>query len=355
MRNLKGLLRNAFLCVCLLAPELAGARPASPPAAATGTRTAAAQSLSTKTKAEKHFSTWLQELKAEAAEKGISQKVIQEALPDTLKPISRVLELDHKQPERKKTLAEYLNYAVSPGRVSKGIQKIDSCRALLQAVGDHYRVEPEVIVALWGAESGYGRTTGDFNVVSALVTLAYDGRRSEFFRGEVFKALEILEQEHMPASSLKGSWAGAIGQCQFMPSSYFRYAVDFDRDGRHDIWGTRADVFASTANYLAKNGWQRGEPCLRRVELPVSFDRTRLGLDQGCSLQFWNDQGLKLSDGGFLPPETSSDVSVIQPDGPGTPAYAVYHNFRVIMSWNKSVNFAASIGLLSGKLKGPAQ
>jgi membrane-bound lytic murein transglycosylase B len=139
-----------------------------------------------------------------------------------------------------------------------------------------------------------------------------------------------------------------------MPSSYFRYAVDFDHDGRRDIWGTPADVFASTANYLEKNGWKKGEPWGRCVQLPENFDRSLLGTDTRHSLQFWTDKGVILPDSSAIPPgETASTVSVIQPDGPGTQAYAVYNNFRVILSWNKSNNFAASIGVLSDKLKAP--
>ncbi|MCE9508256.1 MAG: lytic murein transglycosylase [Alphaproteobacteria bacterium] len=348
MKNFTKILRKAFFCACLVLPPLAGGAGSQ---RAPETKAPVTTTVTT----SKKFLLWLHQLKKEAAAKGISKAVINDALPDSMQPLAAVLERDRKQPERTKTLEEYLAAVLSDTRVNNGQQNMETYKPLLKNVSVAYPVDPEVIVALWGLETSYGKNTGGFNVVNALATLAYEGSRREFFRGELFKALKILEQERMPASSLKGSWAGAMGQCQFMPSSFSRFAVDFDKDGCRDIWGTPADVFASAANYLSTCGWKKGELWGRRVALPAHFNRSLLGLDKRYPLKFWNSKGIKLPGGGSIPlTDTKTTVSLIQPDGAGTPVYAVYNNYRVILKWNNSTHFATSIGTLSDKLKGPA-
>ncbi len=301
--------------------------------------------------ADKPFPVWLKALKAEARQKGISDKTIQQALPDTLKPIDRIIELDRKQPESTTTFDDYLARIVDRNRVEKGVTRILSYPTLLNRVSAAYGVEREVIVALWGVETNYGDYTGGFDIVNALATLAYDGRRSEYFRGELMNALKILDEGHVPLARMKGSWAGAMGQVQFMPSSFYKFAEDFNNDGRRDIWGTQADVFASAANYLAKSGWKKGRPWGRRVVLPDNIDRSLLGVNNVYSLKFWHDKGVRLPDGDSVPFEGEYQASVVQPSGPGTSAYIVYENYQVILKWNRSSYFATSVGLLADRLR----
>lgn len=301
----------------------------------------------------KDFHQWLKEARTEARARGISERTVAKALPDTLKPIARIIELDRKQPEKTKTFEQYLDAIVDKTRVEKGRTRYLNYKTLLNKVGEAYGVDPQVIVALWGVETNYGANTGGYDVVNALATLAYDGRREQFFREELFKALKILDEGHISHADMKGSWAGAMGQCQFMPSSFTRFAEDFNGDGRRDIWTTEADVFASAANYLSKSGWKKGEPWGRKVHLPAGLDRTLIGLETNRKLQFWHDKGVRLADGKTpVPFEGAYFGSIIQPDGPGTAAFLVYENYRVIMKWNKSNYFATSVGLLSDRIKG---
>lgn len=209
-------------------------------------------------KTDQSFATWLTEFKKEARKEGISDKTLKEAFAKT-KPIPRVIELDRKQPETMLTLEEYLEKIVTVTRIETGREMLAKHRSLLTGIGEEYDVEPEFIVALWGIETNYGGNTGSYSTIDALATLAHDGRRSSFFRKELLNALKIIENDHISATDMRGSWAGAMGQCQFMPSSFLSYAVDYDNDGKHDIWGTLPDVFASIANYLRKVGWKKGE------------------------------------------------------------------------------------------------
>ena len=203
------------------------------------------------------FGLWVQGVEAEARAVGISDATLQEAFAN-IWPNERIIKLDRKQPEGQMTLEEYLSKTVTPLRIKQGKQKLEQHRALLEQVTAAYGVEPEVIVALWGKETNYGSNTGGFDLIEALSTLAYDGRRSDFFRKELLQALLILQEGHISRAAFQGSWAGAMGQCQFMPSSFFTFAVDGDGDGKRDIWQNLPDVFASIANYLAESGWQQG-------------------------------------------------------------------------------------------------
>ncbi len=204
------------------------------------------------------FDRWLAELKSEAISQGISVKTVDEALSG-IYPLEDVVALDRKQPEGTITLEEYLAKTVTNSRIRNGRNELAANRELLDKVAGKYSVPAAVIVALWGMETSYGENTGNFGIIESLATLAYEGRRGAFFRGELFNALKILDAEKMPKDDFSGSWAGAFGQCQFMPSSYLKYAVDFDGDGKRDIWYTQADVFASIANYLHSEGWNAEE------------------------------------------------------------------------------------------------
>ncbi len=299
-----------------------------------------------------NFKIWLKTFKAEARSSGIPDHILQETLPETLAPIERVIALDRKQPEKTKTFDEYLANVVNKKRIEQARILYRENKRLLTEIEARYGVDPQYIVALWGIETNFGQNTGGYDVIHALATLAYEGRRADFFRDELLKALRIVSNGDVRLADMKGSWAGAMGQCQFMPSSFFNFAEDYDRDGKRDIWKTKADVFASAANYLSKSGWKHGEPWGRAVRLPSSFEPSLVGLDQKHSLQFWHDKGIRLQNGKSLPFEGAYQASLIQPGGAGTAAYIVYDNYRVIMKWNRSTYFATAVGFLADKTKG---
>ncbi|MDH3604109.1 MAG: lytic murein transglycosylase, partial [Candidatus Tectomicrobia bacterium] len=246
------------------------------------------------------FSTWLQELRAEASQRGIQAATLDAALRD-VKVLPRVIELDGKQPEVTLTFAQYLQRVIPDTRVHTGRQLLKQHQTLLNQVAATYGVPAPVIVALWGIESDYGRRTGGFSVISALATLAYDGRRSAYFRRELLDALQILDEGHISPDQMTGSWAGAMGQSQFMPSSFINRAVDYNDDGRRDIWTTLGDVFASTANYLARAGWRKGQLWGREVKLPADFDTALAGLNIQKSLAAWQALGVRRANGHHLP------------------------------------------------------
>lgn len=300
--------------------------------------------------ASKTFPQFLKQVRAEAMSKGISRQTAEAALPDSLRPIPRVLELDKKQPEKTRTFDQYLQSIVSQVRVDQGRSNFSRNSSVLNSVAETYGVEPQVIVALWGIETNYGKNTGGFEIIPALATLAWDGRREAFFKDELFKALKIVDEGHIHIHDMKGSWAGAMGQSQFMPSSFLRFAQDYNNDGRRDIWNTTSDVFASAANYLSQSGWKKGQPWGREVKLPQGFDRKLIGLEQHRSLQFWHDLGIRSASGKGVPFEGAYYASIVQPGGEGTAAYMVYDNYKVIMKWNKSTYFATAVGLLSDRV-----
>ncbi|MHA1114332.1 MAG: lytic murein transglycosylase, partial [Alphaproteobacteria bacterium] len=266
-------------------------------------------------------------------------------------PIPRVIELDRRQPEFTLTLKQYLDRVVPATRVAKGRAKLRENQALLDEVGARFGVQPRFIVALWGIETDFGRVDGGFPVVAALATLAHDGRRSAYFRKELLNALHILEEGHIAPAAMKGSWAGAMGQSQFMPSSFRRFAVDYDGDGRRDIWRTRADVFASAANYLARSGWKGDQTWGRAVRPPDGFDAATAGLKVRRGLRDWQRLGVRRADGSDLPSRNLA-ASVLFPAGPQGPAFVVYENFRVILKWNRSNYFALAVGLLADRIGG---
>ena len=295
------------------------------------------------------FRLWLDSLRQEALGAGISQPVLDSALGNLTEPLPRVLELDRKQPESTQSLADYLASRVSDKRIANGRSMLSEYPTWLGRVESENGVARRIIVALWGIESNYGQNTGGFGVVPALATLAYDGRRGEYFRKELLEALRILDAGHIPLEQMNGSWAGAMGQCQFMPSSFRRFAVDGNGDGRKDIWTSVPDVLASTANYLNQAGWQQGQTWGRPVRLPKKFETSRIGLDTRLPLSRWQTLGVRQINGSALPGR-SLQASLIRPDGPGTQAYLVYDNFRVILAWNKSTAFAVAVGTLSDRL-----
>ncbi|MEX0830818.1 MAG: lytic murein transglycosylase [Nitrospirales bacterium] len=294
------------------------------------------------------FEEWVQGFKAEAIEKGIASSLVDQAFEGVVS-IPRVLELDRKQPESRMTFVEYRQRIVSEQRIRLGREQMAQHRDLLREIGGQYGVQPRFIVALWGIETFYGKNSGSYPIVDALATLAFDGRRSQYFRTELLNAFRILQEGHISLESMKSSWAGAMGQCQFMPSSFLQLAVDHDGDGRKDIWNTPGDVFASAANYLASSGWRGTQIWGRLAQLPVKFDDKQANLSISKPLQDWQRIGIRQSNGRDLP-LSPMKASVVLPDGSGGPAYLVYDNYRVIMKWNRSTYFATSVGLLADAL-----
>lgn len=296
--------------------------------------------------AAEDFKTWLEGVRDEARQAGISEGIIGEALAD-VKPIPRVIELDRKQPEGRMTFAQYKRRVIDQARIDQGRRLLKKHRAELERAASRYDVPAPYIVALWGLETSYGKNTGGFDVIPALATLAHDGRRSAFFRAELLNALQILDEGHISPAAMKGSWAGAMGQNQFMPSSFHRFAVDGNRDGRRDIWTSLPDVFASTAHYLAENGWRGDEKWGRKVRLSQDIPASLIGLDTELPLSEWRERGVMTVSGNPIPVVAGMQASLIQPDGPGGESYLAYHNFQVIMSWNRSTYFATTVGLLA--------
>lgn len=295
------------------------------------------------------FAGFLDGVRSEARARGLKEATISSAL-DGLAPIERVVELDRRQPEFTLTFDQYMRRVVSAQRVEKGRARLAEHRGILDRVARAYRVQPRFIVALWGVETDFGRVRGSFPIIAALATLAHDGRRSRYFRKELFNALTIIDQGHISARAMIGSWAGAMGQNQFMPSSFLRYAVDHDGDGRRDIWTNRADVFASTANYLREVGWRDDQTWGRPVRLPSGFDPELLGLKTRKGLAAWQKLGVRRADGTDLPGRNLA-ASILRPGEDGPP-FAVYDNYRAILKWNRSHLFAVAVGSLADRIAG---
>ena len=298
---------------------------------------------------ERGFDEWREELRAEALARGIRAETFDTAF-NGVEPIPRVIELDRRQPEFTMTFDEYMSRVVNRKRIDEGREKFARNRDLLNEIGAKFGVQPRFIVALWGIESGFGRHTGGFPVVASLATLAFDGRRSSFFRKELMTSLEILDQGHIPPERMKGSWAGAMGQNQFMPSSFMRHAVDHDGDGRRDIWTSKADVFASTANYLAASGWRDDITWGRGVRLPRDFDLGLTGRKIKKRIGEWRKLGVRRLDGGDLPRRQLRSSIVLPDERKREPAFLVYGNFEAILKWNRSNFFAIAVGRLADRI-----
>jgi membrane-bound lytic murein transglycosylase B len=301
--------------------------------------------------ASRDFQAWLREFRAEARRAGISDRTA--SALDGIAPIPRVIELDRAQPETTRTFQEYMARVINDQRVATGREKLRQNSALLRPIADRYKVPPRFVVALWAAESDFGRVTGGFQVVPALATLAWEGRRAAFFRAELINALKIIDAGHISASDMKGSWAGAMGQSQFMPSSFLSFAEDWNGDGKRDIWRTEADVFASISNYLSRSGWRPQESWGREVKLGRPVDPAAIGLDKRRPLSAWAAMGLRRADGKPLVgpggDAATLEASLIQFSGSTGPAYLVFENFRTILKWNRSNFFAVSVGTLADR------
>ena len=294
------------------------------------------------------FEQWVAQFKSQASAQGISDYTLNQAFQGA-KFLPRVIELDRKQPESKMTFDDYRERIVSAQRINQGRYEFRKHRAMLEEVGAAYGVQPQYIVALWGIETNYGSNTGGFDVIDSLATLAYEGRRQEFFSKELMNALKIINDGHISANDMQGSWAGAMGQSQFMPSSFLAYAQDYNRDGRKDIWNTQADVFASAANYLARSGWHGDEKWGRRVNTH-NLGEAYIDRENKRTLTEWVRLGVTQPNGNSLPIVPGMQAGLVAPDGINGPKYLTYNNYDVIMKWNRSTYFATSVGLLADSI-----
>jgi membrane-bound lytic murein transglycosylase B len=322
-------------------------------AVAPGTATVGAQSSDTP---RPSFSEWLAGVRTEALSRGIREDIVDAALENVQEPLPVILERDRAQAETVLSLEDYLSRRLTPKLIKTGRAALADHRELLDQIGARYGVPPRIIVAIWGAESNFGRFSGIRPAVSALATLAWDPRRAAFFRGELFDALEILNRGDIDVAHLRGSWAGAMGQVQFMPSSYLKFAEDYDGDGRRDIWSTPADVFASIANYLKGHGWAAGESWGREVQVPRDVAQ-RIAKDvppRNGSCQATRNMTVP------LPPARWRELGVRLPRGAPLPAngppaslvagssrhFLVNGNYDALLDYNCAHSYAVSVALL---------
>ncbi|MBU1621022.1 MAG: lytic murein transglycosylase [Gammaproteobacteria bacterium] len=305
------------------------------------------------------FESYVAALKQEAIEKGYAKALVDEVFA-SLKHYQSAVVADKKQPEFTETLDTYLPKRISKQRIELARKYYKEHQKELDAIGKKYGVQPRFIVALWGLESSFGKIMGSYSVPSALATLAYDGRRETFFKSEFFLALDILQQGHVKLADMKGSWAGAMGQSQFMPSAFMSYAQDGDGDGLINIWQSRTDAFASIANYLKTRGWDNSQTWGREVKVPKNFDFSSViptgskdraqWLDWWAkserSLAAWQTLGVRTTEGKALPTRDLK-AALVMPDDEKGRVYLAYSNYQTLMHWNRSYYFVTSVGYLA--------
>ncbi|MFU8764673.1 MAG: lytic murein transglycosylase [Haliea sp.] len=296
------------------------------------------------------FPSCLASLQDQAREARVADWIVDDIVPG-LQQQARVLELDGKQPEFVQTFAQYLNARVTQARIEQGRTLYRKHRDFLGGLQQKYGVPGHYLVAFWGLETNFGSFLGGMPTLDSLATLACDTRRAEFFGGEFVAALQLLEREQLQPEQMRGSWAGAVGHTQFMPSNYLRYAVDGDGDGRIDLWGSEQDALASGANFLSQLGWVPELRWGREVSLQRGFRFDLAGAGKRRPLQEWSTLGVRRSDGGPLP-ASELQAALLVPAGAAGPAFMVYDNFDVIMRWNRSESYAISVGYLADRIAG---
>ncbi|NBX84802.1 MAG: lytic murein transglycosylase [Gammaproteobacteria bacterium] len=297
--------------------------------------------------AAQSWNDWLIQVKQEAREQGIRQNTIDEAFANVHEPSKTVKGLAKSQPEHRLSYTKYRSSRVDNYRVIIGRKRYHENKDWLDKIGKSYGVDPCFMVSFWGMETSYGSYMGNFPVIQALSTLAYDSNRKDFFRKELFLALKILNDGHVSLSQFKGEWAGASGHPQFLPSSWVQYAVDYDGDGRKDIWSSKKDALASIANYMKQNGWQEGQPWAVFVRLPANFNANLEGKETIKSVKEWDAMGIRTTKGEHLPYQ-NLNASIIQPYG--GPVFLAYPNYKMILKYNNSIYYAGSIGFLADKI-----
>lgn len=296
-----------------------------------------------------NFDAWVAGFTTRARASGISQTTLDRALP-TLRHLPETVALDRRQSEFGARIWDYMDSTVSATRISQGQAALRRHGDMLNRIEARYGVPPEVLVAIWGIESSYGANRGGTHILSSLATLAKDGRRGAFFEEQLLDALRIIQAGDISAQAMIGSWAGAFGHMQFMPSSFLTYAVDFTGNGRRDVWADDpADALASAANYLARRGWTRGQPWAREVILPSGFDLRLTGQTQPTAN--WSRAGVRAAAGA---PLQSGQARLVLPGGARGPAFLTYGNYDVLKEYNLSDAYVLAVGHLSDRLRGGA-
>ena len=325
------LLTALVLAGCAAAPRVENKTPPLP--AESGT-----------TAPDQRFTQWVAAFSGTARAAGISDATLKSAFGN-VRFIARAVDADRAQPEFSRTVWDYLDSAVSAQRINRGRDKLQQLHAQIEPIATGYGVPPEVLVAIWGMESSYGSFMGDIPTVDTLATLGFEGRREAWARSQLLAALQILQNGDVERTQMIGSWAGAMGQTQFLPTSFLAHAVDADGDGRRDIWSSLPDVMASTANFLVKSGWQAGQAWGAEVRLPAGFDYARADADVRQATAAWIRDGVQSLDGSALP--GFDDGAILLPAGARGPAFLVGPNFRTILRYNNSTSYALAVHLLA--------
>ena len=297
------------------------------------------------------FDEWKQTLNDEMLSQGAEQVLVDKIIA-SLTFIPRVIELDRHQPEGRMTHEEYMTKVIPEWKVKKAREAYKSNKEQLEEAENSTGVPAKYIVALWGKETNFGTITGNYSVPSSLATLAYDGRRASFFKKELLAAVKILAEGHIKLDDMKGSWAGAMGNCQFMPTSFLQFATDANGDGKKDIWSDKQDIFASMGNYLASYGWDKNKTWGRQVQLTGNFEDYKIGKKHSQSLAKWQELGVRRMDDSDLP-DVELNAYLIAPGGEKGRIYLVYPNFDIIMKWNRSHYFATGVGYLADRIAWP--
>lgn len=293
------------------------------------------------------FDEWLFGFRQEALRQGIRSETLELVFRD-LKPIPRVIEFDRSQPEFTLEFSQYLANVISDTRIRKAKRMMHKHRPLLREIRHRFPVQPRFLVALWAIETDFGRNRGGFPVIDSLATLAHEGRRRQYFTRELLDALRIVDAGYAAPSRMKGSWAGAMGQLQFMPSKILKYWVDYNENGRLDIWESPDEALVSAGRFLSGVDWNVDQTWGRRVQLPDGFDAGLGGLEIQKKLSQWQRLGVRRANGGDLP-KADMEASLIIVE-PGGPAFLVYANYRALLEWNKSTFFAVSVGILADRI-----
>lgn len=349
MRQLIAASSVILLVACAEKPTAADAQPlpVTPPAPAVTTSAPVADTL--EIQPAQSFSEWQANFRAQALKAGINPLVFDNAFKD-ITPDMGVIKADRSQPEFSRPVWEYLEGALSPLRVRNGQRLLEQNADLLSRIEERYGVDRKALVSVWGMESNFGTFQGNKSVIRSLATLAYEGRRPEFAQSQLIAALKIIQEGDISPEKMLGSWAGAMGQTQFIPTTYETHAVDFDGDGRRDIWNSSADALASTAHYLQSSGWKQGQPWGFEVNLPSGFDYALADGTVRKSASEWQALGVRV-------PESDSgseqlSATLLLPAGYRGPAFLVLDNFRAILRYNNSSSYALAVGLLSERFNG---
>ena len=356
LRHLTAASSLILLVACAEHPTAADALPivpAQPAPAASLPVPPSAPDLGTDLQPLQTFAQWQNGFRQQALQAGISASLFDRVFAGVT-PDMDVIKADRSQPEFTRPVWEYLDGALSPVRVRNGKALLTQNSELLTRIEQRYGVERDVLVSVWGMESNFGQFQGNKSVIRSLATLAYEGRRPAFAQAQLLAALQILQNGDISAEAMRGSWAGAMGQTQFIPTTYNTHAVDFDADGRRDIWTSSADALASTAHYLQSSGWKRGEPWGFEVTLAPGFDYWLADGSQRKTVAEWLRLGLKLPAGNTLPAGSEQlSAALLLPAGYRGPAFLVLDNFRAILKYNNSSSYALAVSLLSERFEGP--